>query len=397
MNTWIFSKNGQVTEPLELAAAKKYVVDNEDAYGWHSSYTQWLPVSSINEFSALFPKPKENPQLPQKIVDEFLLKRQQVELRYEQLNKTLAIGDENTKNFEQEITNYKQLTVNLSDEVKSNINEIEQQYSELFKQLSDIKQIVASSQQDLNNIVQDFNSKVSEKAVIKVTAPIKALVKSAVEQKAPVAAATISKPSVTPEHENVSAVQLEAESGEQTKETVVELVTESSNNTQANVNVSEENTTAEPKMEKPTGAKAISTRARKPSGAKVVNTRSGPLKANVINETTTNIEGSSGAVTEASKPEANKVTSLKAKSDQANVSTANAATGNETKEADKKKTKLESGVKNIFKSVFTKEEPVSTKGKFAELVSNDTQPPVVEEVESHEDEELKTRRRRRRR
>ena len=73
MNTWIFSKNGQVTEPLDLASAKKYVVENNDAYGWQASYTQWLPVNSINEFSALLPERKVGAQLPQKIVDEFSL------------------------------------------------------------------------------------------------------------------------------------------------------------------------------------------------------------------------------------------------------------------------------------------------------------------------------------
>ena len=39
MNTWIFSKNGQVTEPLAIAEAKKYVVENQDAYAWQASYT----------------------------------------------------------------------------------------------------------------------------------------------------------------------------------------------------------------------------------------------------------------------------------------------------------------------------------------------------------------------
>ena len=53
MNTWIFSKNGQVTEPLAIAEAKKYVVENQDAYAWQSSYTQWLPVHCISEFQVI--------------------------------------------------------------------------------------------------------------------------------------------------------------------------------------------------------------------------------------------------------------------------------------------------------------------------------------------------------
>ena len=176
MNTWIFSKNGQVTEPLDLASAKKYVVENNDAYGWQASYTQWLPVNSINEFSALLPERKVGAQLPQKIVDEFLSKEQALSKRLEQFNKELASGEAIAQEFEQEIANYKQLTVNLSDEVKGNINEIELQYHELQNQLNVIRQSVQTSQQELSSIVKDFNQKVSEKSVVKTPVSVKAAV-----------------------------------------------------------------------------------------------------------------------------------------------------------------------------------------------------------------------------
>ena len=68
----------------------------------------------------------------------------------------------------------------------------------------------------------------------------------------------------------------------------------------------------------------------------------------------------------------------------------------------KLQTKLESGVKNIFKSVFTKEEPKSTKNKFSDLVGNDGKSSNVESIEAKveveiDDEASKAPRRRRRR
>ncbi|MGB1262604.1 MAG: hypothetical protein ACPG52_06830 [Cognaticolwellia sp.] len=323
MNTWIFSKNGQVSEPLELAAAKKYVVENQDAYAWQSSYNQWLPVHSISEFSALLPPRQEVAKLPQNIVDEFNRKEQALEKRFGKFNQELARGEETAKLFEQEIANYKRLTINLSDEVKGNINEIEQQYNALHKQLADIKQTVHASQQGLGLVVVEFNKKVSGKSIVKMDSAAQA-----------------------PENKQ-AAVEVKK---------VAEPL-------QASV---AETAQVEEKAEKPV-AKAISTRARRPTGAHVVSTRTGqPYSADTA--------------TDAKAPEA-QVESSK-------VTPINKVTAKATNSAeDEAQEKVDSGVKNIFKSVFTKEESTSSTNKFAELVEDD-----VEE----DDMNKKVRKRRRR-
>lgn len=404
MNTWIFSKNGQVTEPLDLASAKKYVVENNDAYGWQASYTQWLPVNSINEFSALLPERKVGAQLPQKIVDEFLSKEQALSKRLEQFNKELASGEAIAQEFEQEIANYKQLTVNLSDEVKGNINEIELQYHELQNQLNVIRQSVQTSQQELSGIVKDFNQKVSEKSVVKTPVSVKAAVTPPPTVKSQ-PSSDLPKPEVEKDPTNASVIKLVPET-EPSANVVVEKKVETAASTEKKsdtLNSADE----EQKAEKQVDGKAINTRAPRPTGAKVISTRSniptpkhmGSIK-NDSASTSVNEKPKEATIAKdtLANEKANQVATAKEKVLQKEV---------ESVDDDQKlQTKLESGVKNIFKSVFTKEEPKSTKNKFSDLVGNDGKSSNVESIEAKveakveveiDDEASKAPRRRRRR
>ena len=359
MNTWIFSKNGQVTKPLDLVAAKKYVVENQDAYAWQSSYTQWLPVNSISEFSALLPERTVSAKLPQKIVDEFMSKEQALEKRFEQFTHDLAGGDASAKLLQQEIANYKQLTANLSDEVKGNVNEIEQQYDVLHAQLNELKQVVITSQQELSTIVTDFNSKVSGKSVVTTSEKATSPLSIASEKNQPAAMAKIAA-----ELEQAAAIKA-AELEQQAKVT--------------------EKAAPEVNVSKPAG-KAISTRARRPTSAQMVNTRSGPVHSNSSDKTVD------------SAAEVSKVTSIneRVKKDQAEATNSTAGNGEEDAQSP---TKLESGVKNIFKSVFTKEDTASTGNKFAELVEQDEQNVAADsdvEMDNIYDDSKKARKRKRR-
>ena len=382
MNTWIFSKNGEVTKPLELAAAEKYVVENQDAYGWKSSFTQWLPVKSINEFSALLPESKPLPQLPQKIVDEFLSKEKVLEKHFENFTQEFATGDANAKEFEQEIENYKKLTVNLSDEVKGNINEIEQQFNILNEKLKNIKQTVHTSQQELNAVVIDFNKKVSEKSVIKASPEDK-----------PSVAADSQKDKSAPE-------VVKAEKSDKKSDEVQSKASE----TKAEPEVTKEAETAvkadvvsDDKSEKKDTASVeeeVTARPQRPTGAKVISTRSSNPHHNFSRAESEKPEA-------ASSEEQSKAAPAQEKAEIINLATSKQNKidrDEEENDSTKLQSKLESGVKNIFKSVFTKEETADANNKFSTLVQkNEETQNDAETVKAEvEDEEPKVLRRRRR-
>lgn len=382
MNTWIFSKNGEVTKPLELAAAEKYVVENQDAYGWKSSFTQWLPVKSINEFSALLPESKPLPQLPQKIVDEFLSKEKVLEKHFENFTQEFATGDANAKEFEQEIENYKKLTVNLSDEVKGNINEIEQQFNILNEKLKNIKQTVHTSQQELNAVVIDFNQKVSEKSVIKASPEDKPSV-------ATVSDKDKSVPEVAKADKKSDAVQ----SKESEVKAEPEVTKEAETAVKVDVVSDEE---SESKDTASVEEKAVNTRPQRPTGAKVISTRSSNPHHNFSRAESEKSEAASSESKAAPAQEKAEIINL-ATSKQNKIDR-----DEEENDPANLQSKLESGVKNIFKSVFTKEETADANSKFSTLVQKNEEKPTDTEADEAEvemdnlDEEPKKLRRRRR-
>lgn len=429
MNTWIFSKKGQVTEPLALAEAKKYVVENQDAYGWQSSYTQWLPVHSINEFQALLPVPETSATIPQKIVDEFVSKEQALNQYLDNVNQKLADGEANALLFAEEIENYKNLTATLSPEMKGNINEVEQQYLALKAQLSNLKQVVSLSQTKFSSIANELNAKLSSKSVknppvpqqaknTKNNAPVIQLIPTEavkteddikVEQKAESAKKPELKPASRAETENNSTVEVIAEQ-------------KNDNEVQANP---KDNNAEELEAKKVPTAKVISTRAPKRVDVKKVNTGSDVKKVDTqsnqsssdqaTNTATQNNADAGKQANEKAKLSAVKESAVEAKAESNEKAT---STGNLSsvvvEDKDGKtgnlQTKLESGVKNIFKSVFTKEEAVVSKSIFTDLIEKDGQnddakssvteivsSEKVNSEDSSEDEALKAPRRRRRR
>lgn len=421
MNTWIFSKNGKVTEPLAIAEAKNYVVENQDAYAWQSGYTQWLPVHSISEFQALLPELESTAQIPQVIIDEFLSKEQTLNQYFDEMNQKLTYSESNASLFAQEIENYKKLTASLSPEMKGNINDVEQQYLALEAKLNNIKQVVNLSQTKLNTVVNEFNEKVSTKSVkntvepqqdqkTKTNAPSIQLVSTGTVKAETEKGA---KPEKKVETEKSQKPEQKAES---TKVAKVEQPTETEKNSKAeNTAEQKDNSKVAPEVKKVPTAKVISTRAPKRVDIKKVNTR--PSDSNDNNSTSTK----ESVVTKnqaSEKVETVKVSNGKAKplaekepivevQVEGKGKTANVASPNNlaTEENDDKnlnlQSKLESGVKNIFKSVFTKEEPVTSKNIFTDIIekdnkNEDVKQPATEAV-SAEDEILKAPRRRRRR
>lgn len=421
MNTWIFSKNGKVTEPLAIAEAKKYVVENQDAYAWQASYTQWLPVHSISEFQALLPEPENSAQIPQVIIDEFFSKEQTLNQYFDEMNKKLTDSEDNASLFAQEIENYKKLTASLSPEMKGNINDVEQQYLALEAKLNNLKQVVNLSQTKLDTVVNEFNEKVSTKSVKSTVVPQQA---QKTKTNAP-SIQLVSKDTVKVETEKSAKPEQKSETvkntkpeqkAESTKVTKVEQPTEAEKNSKAeDTTEQKDNSKVAPEVKKVPTAKVISTRAPKRVDIKKVNTR--PSDSNNNNNTSTEEAGVTKeqaseqveavkASNDKAKPVAVKEPTVEAqfegKEKTANVANPSNLT---TEENDDKnhnlQSKLESGVKNIFKSVFTKEEPVTSKNIFTDIIekdnkNEDVKQPATEAV-SAEDEALKAPRRRRRR
>ena len=172
-------------------------------------------------------------------------------------------------------------------------------------------------------------------------------------------------------------------------------------------------------------AKVISTRAPKRVDVKKVNTGSDVKKVDTqsnqsssdqaTNTATQNNADAGKQANEKAKLSAVKESAVEAKAESNEKAT---STGNLSsvvvEDKDGKtgnlQTKLESGVKNIFKSVFTKEEAVVSKSIFTDLIEKDGQnddakssvteivsSEKVNSEDSSEDEALKAPRRRRRR
>jgi hypothetical protein len=387
MNTWIFSKNGVVTEPLDLAKAKKYVVNNPDVYGWHSSFTQWLPVNSITEFASLLPKQEVTAQVPQAIVDEFHTKEQALDANFDKLNQDLSAGEINAQNLAQEIATYKELTINLSDEVKNNISEIEQQYHALVKQLKTTRLAVKSSHKVFYNVVKVFNENIANKSVVEYST----------EAKNDEASVEL-KPDNKCVADNAKPAQIKAQAAEK-----IDIDVEVADINEAKLAVEEQGKVKaiSTRVPKPEGAKVISTRSKHPNSVRMSNTVQSDKKIEKLSPTASNTD-SADKQQSAEKVEPKLSNSAKVKQSEA-------VKAEQESQANNLHAKLESGVKNIFKTVFNKEEPIEQKNKFAELVQQDKVNEEVKAVEKvkeieevvqvkiHDDEALTKPRKRRRR
>ena len=163
MKKWYFSKNGEVIGPLNLKDAKELLTKDPDHYGWHPSFTQWQPVSCISEFDDVVPVPVPAAQIPKELIEEFVVKKQQLHDKLESLNENIDVTHGFLYEFEQEIGIYKRLTQNLSDEVKGNINSIENQYKALQKQLNQLIKVTDIAETEINDIATDFDNRVASK------------------------------------------------------------------------------------------------------------------------------------------------------------------------------------------------------------------------------------------
>ncbi|MCJ8296700.1 MAG: DUF4339 domain-containing protein [Colwellia sp.] len=161
MKKWFFSNNGEVTAPLDLDAAKDYLASNPDVYGWHPSFNQWKPVNCISEFVDVLPPTVQAPLIPKEISDKFAAKKQRLEAKLTSIDDSINHSQSSLVKFEQQISDYKDLTKNLNDEVKGAIDNIEKKYRNLSRKLSQVKDAVHIAETEMSEVVGDFEHRMS--------------------------------------------------------------------------------------------------------------------------------------------------------------------------------------------------------------------------------------------
>lgn len=161
MKKWFFSNNGKVTGPLDLEAAKGFLAENPDVYGWHPSFNQWKPVSCISEFVGVIPATVQGPLIPKEISDKFLAKKQRLETKLTSIDDSINHSQSSLTKFENQIEAYKDLTKNLNDDVKGAIENIEKKYKGLTRKLSQVKDAVHIAEKEMSEVIDDFEHKMS--------------------------------------------------------------------------------------------------------------------------------------------------------------------------------------------------------------------------------------------
>jgi hypothetical protein len=163
MKKWYFSKDSKVTGPFTIEEAERLLAKDPDFYAWHPSLSQWQPVSCIEEFFDVVPTPVPAAQIPDELIEEFIQKKQRLHNKLSSIAGRIEVTEASLYEFEKEISIYKRLTHNLSDEVKANITSIETNYDALHKNLTGLKKVAEIAKVEINDIVTDFDNRVATK------------------------------------------------------------------------------------------------------------------------------------------------------------------------------------------------------------------------------------------
>ncbi|MEZ9235950.1 DUF4339 domain-containing protein [Shewanella sp. 10N.286.52.A9] len=174
MKKWYFSKNGQVTGPLNEVEAKEFLMKDGNCYGWHPSFTQWKPVSCIKEFAHLVPVITPPALIPQDLIEEFTAKEKALQVKVASMEESVAATQGVLVEFEQEINTYKKLTINLTDEVKSNIDPFESKYNSFKGSFDELISALSIAKTEVNEVTTDFNQRVAKQAAENTNSPVSA-------------------------------------------------------------------------------------------------------------------------------------------------------------------------------------------------------------------------------
>ena len=165
MEKWFFSDNGKVTAPLDLDAAKVYLADKPNVYGWHPSYSQWKPVSCILEFSDIVAPSEQSFLVPKELTEKFLAKKKRLKTKLTSIDDSINHTQSSLNNFQKKIADYKELTKNLNDDVKGAITNIDKKYNSLNKKLSQVKNAVAIAEVEISDAISAFDQRINSNDV----------------------------------------------------------------------------------------------------------------------------------------------------------------------------------------------------------------------------------------
>jgi|GEM_PF-1009172 len=164
MKKWYFSENGSVTGPYSISEANTLLEKNNDVYGWNPTFSQWLPVTQIPEFSELIPDSKPAAQVPKELIDRFVTKKRDLNKKIKLIDETIKNTEEHIELFDNEINQYKSLTESLSVDVKNNIVPLEKKHQLVMKQLQELKKAAEIAKHEIIDVVQEFGDLVLSKA-----------------------------------------------------------------------------------------------------------------------------------------------------------------------------------------------------------------------------------------
>ncbi|WP_394129084.1 hypothetical protein [Shewanella maritima] len=173
MKTWFLSKNKSVSGPFSANEVIEIVENDAQYYGWNPSFSQWKPVGIISEFASLVPALAPPAQISQVVIDEFISKKASIQVHIESLQARIKITQTYLNDFEQQVNEYKRLTANLNESMKSNINPYVQHYKNYHRIYDDLVAALAIAKREAREVVLEFDKRMALR-------DIEALVNSAI-------------------------------------------------------------------------------------------------------------------------------------------------------------------------------------------------------------------------
>lgn len=171
MKKWFLSQDGELTGPLTEAEAIAYLQDKPNCYGWHPTFSQWLPVSHIAEFVGRVPAVESPAKIPKELIDGFNTKRTELQHTFGAMDESIKYTKTYLYELEQEINIYKRLTNKLSDEVKQGIGGIESTYQGYQKVLEDLVYAVSMAKVEMEEVTAEFDQRLLEREKDLASAP----------------------------------------------------------------------------------------------------------------------------------------------------------------------------------------------------------------------------------
>ncbi len=165
MKKRFFSNNGKVKGPFGLSAAKEFIISNPSVYGWHPSFNQWKPASCISEFASIIPATEQVLLVPKELTDKFLAKKQRLQTKLTSIDDSINHTQSTLSKFEKQIANYRKLTLNLHDDVKSAIDKIAKKHATLDKKLIQVKNAVGIAEVEIDDAIKGFDQRINSNDV----------------------------------------------------------------------------------------------------------------------------------------------------------------------------------------------------------------------------------------